>query len=100
MIREGEALLVTRAEDVIDEAGPLRLPVADTTTDPAAHLRGAEADVYAALPAIGSRLPLELAQQSGLDLATVRAVLPGLELADLAGCDSDGWFRTRGRGRK
>lgn len=98
MIREGEALLVTRAEDVIDEAGPLRLPVPDdTTTDPAAHLRGAEADIYAALPAIGSRLPLDLAHQSGHDVATVRAILPGLELADLVGCDSDGWFRTRGR---
>ncbi|MGW4632770.1 DNA-processing protein DprA [Nocardia sp. NPDC004415] len=94
MIREGEALLVTRAEDVIDEAGPLRLPVGDHAVDPAAHLRGAEAEVYAALPAVGSRLPRDLALQSGLDLATVRAVLVGLELADLVGCDSDGWFRT------
>ncbi|MEV6360316.1 DNA-processing protein DprA [Nocardia asteroides] len=99
MIREGEALLVTRAEDVIDEAGPLRLPVGEQVADPAAHLRGAEADVYAALPAIGSRRPVELAHQSGLDLATVRAVLPGLELADLVGSDSDGWFRIRGRPR-
>lgn len=98
MIREGEALLVTRAEDVIDEAGPLRLPVAESAdNDPAAHLRGADAEVYAALPAIGSRLPRELAQQSGLDLPTVRAVLVGLELTDLVGSDSDGWFRTRPR---
>ncbi|MFC4126563.1 DNA-processing protein DprA [Nocardia rhizosphaerae] len=97
MIREGEALLVTGAEDIVDEAGPLRLPVADDTTDPAAHLRGAEADIYATLPAVGSRLPRDLAQQSGLDLPTVRAVLVGLELSGLVGCDSDGWFRTRGR---
>ncbi|MEU3015335.1 DNA-processing protein DprA [Nocardia asteroides] len=97
MIREGEALLVTSVEDVIDEAGPLRLPVGENPADPAAHLRGAEADVYAALPATGSRRPVELAHQSGLDLATVRAVLPGLELADLVGSDSDGWFRIRAR---
>ncbi|MFI7525673.1 DNA-processing protein DprA [Nocardia salmonicida] len=98
MIREGEALLVTRAEDIIDEAGPLRLPVAEgQPVDPATHLRGAEAEIYAALPAIGSRLPRELAQQCGLDLATVRAVLPSLELAELVGCDSGGWFRTSGR---
>lgn len=98
MIREGEALLVTRAEDVIDEAGPLRLPAADNEApDPAAHLRGVEADVYAALPAVGARLPAELAQQSGHDLATVRAVLVSLELAELVGCDSDGWFRIRSR---
>ncbi|MEU4597041.1 DNA-processing protein DprA [Nocardia sp. NPDC023988] len=96
MIREGEALLVTRAEDVIEEAGPLRLPVGEgAPTDPAHHLRGAEAEVYAALPAIGSRQPRDLADQCGLDLATVRAVLPSLELADLVGCDSEGWFRTR-----
>jgi DNA processing protein len=98
MIREGEALLVTRADDIIDEAGPLRLPVSDgCSVDPAGHLRGAEAEIYAALPAIGSRLPRELSQQSGLDLATVRAVLPSLELAELVGCDSGGWFRTSGR---
>ncbi len=98
MIRDGEALLVTRAEDIIDEAGPLRLPVTEgNPLDPAAHLRGAEAEIYAALPAIGSRLPRELSQQSGLDLATVRAVLPSLELAELVGCDSGGWFRTSSR---
>nr|WP_255495013.1 DNA-processing protein DprA [Nocardia sp. GTS18] len=96
MIREGEALLVTRAEDVIEEAGPLRLPVGEgAPIDPAHHLRGAEAEVYAALPAVGSRQPRDLAGQCGLDLATVRAVLPSLELADLVGCDSEGWFRTR-----
>ncbi|TCJ99194.1 DNA-processing protein DprA [Nocardia alba] len=98
MIRDGEAVLVTRADDVVDEAGPLRLPVTDgNPAEPGADLRGAEAEIYAALPVIGSRLPRELSQQSGLDLATVRAVLPSLELAQLVGCDSDGWFRTSRR---
>ncbi|WP_229683799.1 DNA-processing protein DprA [Nocardia camponoti] len=98
MLRESETVLVTRAEDVIDEVGPLRMPGGDPMRpDAADQLRGAEADVYAALPAIGSRLPRALADQTGLDLATVRAVLPGLELRGLVGCDSEGWFRVTSR---
>ncbi|RDI69486.1 DNA-processing protein DprA [Nocardia pseudobrasiliensis] len=97
MIREGEALLVTRAEEVLDEAGPLRLSL--PTSQPAGeNLDGDHALVYAALPKIGSRQPTELAVQSGLPLLTVRSVLPALELAGLIGCDASGWFRLAGTG--
>ncbi|MCM6773886.1 DNA-processing protein DprA [Nocardia sp. CDC159] len=92
MIREGEALLVTRAEEVLDEAGPLHLPVPAARSDDE-NLRGDEALVYAALPKIGSRRPGDLAAQLGLSLAAVRAALPALELAGLVGCDATGWFR-------
>ncbi|MEG8180539.1 DNA-protecting protein DprA [Nocardia terpenica] len=92
MIRDGEALLVTRAEEILDEAGPLHLcfPGNQPTED---NLTGDEALVYAALPTAGSRLPRELATHSGLSLTAVRAVLPALELAGLIGSDSSGWFR-------
>ncbi|MFI6999557.1 DNA-processing protein DprA [Nocardia sp. NPDC050175] len=96
MIRDGEALLVTRAEEVIDEAGPLRLPLSGSSgqaTCPEDALSGDEARVFAALPKIGSRLPRELAQQSGLSLPAVRAALPALELAELVGADEGGWYR-------
>ncbi|MFG1795462.1 DNA-processing protein DprA [Nocardia sp. NPDC049149] len=96
MIREGEAVLVTRAEEVIDEAGPLRLSLpgtAGSATSPADTLDGDEALVFAALPAIGSRLPRELSDQTGLPLAAVRAALPALDLAGLVGSDDSGWFR-------
>ncbi|MFI5783657.1 DNA-processing protein DprA [Nocardia sp. NPDC051570] len=92
MIREGEALLVTRAEEVLDEAGPLRLSLPETRSDDE-NLCGDEALVYAALPKIGSRQPADLAGQSGLPLPAVRATLPALELAGLVGCDASGWFR-------
>ncbi|MEV6337977.1 DNA-processing protein DprA [Nocardia vinacea] len=95
MIREGEALLVTRAEEVIDEAGPLRLSLPTTQPfDPSDRLHGDEASVYAALPKIGSRRPRAIAENSGLELPTIRAILPALELAGLVGMDENGWHRT------
>ncbi|KAA8885211.1 DNA-protecting protein DprA [Nocardia colli] len=93
MIREGEALLVTRAAEVIDEAGPLRLPLPDSAGGPEDSLSGDEALVFAALPKIGSRTPRELAQQSGLTLHAVRAALPALELAEFVGTNEGGWYR-------
>ncbi|MCX4094127.1 DNA-processing protein DprA [Nocardia sp. alder85J] len=98
MIREGEALLVTRADEIVDEAGPLRLSVPGVVTADEAP-DGDEGLVYAALPAVGSRLPDDLAADSGLPLATVRAALPALELAGLVGSDRSGWFRLTHSGR-
>lgn len=98
MIRDGEARLVTRAEEVIDEAGPLRLsPTAAANSTTAETLSGDEAVVFAALPPGGARLPREIADASGLSLAVVRAALPALELAGLVGTDQGGWFRTSDR---
>ncbi|WP_327121127.1 DNA-processing protein DprA [Nocardia sp. NBC_01730] len=96
MIRDGEALLVTRAEEVVDEAGPLRLSLpgaARPTYNLEDGLTGDEALVFAALPTAGSRVPLELAQHCGLPLPTVRAALPALELAGLVTADESGWRR-------
>ncbi|MBF6296523.1 DNA-protecting protein DprA [Nocardia amamiensis] len=96
MIRDGEARLVTRAEEVVDEAGPLRLSLPGATgpaDNPEDRLTGDEALVFAALPRIGSRLPLELSRQCGLSLPVVRATLPALELAGLVAADESGWHR-------
>ncbi|NEW39225.1 DNA-protecting protein DprA [Nocardia cyriacigeorgica] len=94
MIREGEALLVTRADEVIDEAGPLRLSLPTSViTDPGEGLAGDQQLVYAALPAAGSRVPHELAARTSLPIPTVRAVLAELELAGLVGLGGEGWFR-------
>ncbi|GAB2708863.1 DNA-processing protein DprA [Nocardia thraciensis] len=101
MIRDGEALLVGRAEEVVDEIGPLRLSLpGGTAPDPADALDEDLAAIYAALPAVGSRTPHELARQSGLPLPAVRAGLPALELAGLVGLDESGWYRKfQGRNR-
>ncbi len=95
MIRDGEALLVGGAEEVIDEIGPLRLSLPGTpAADPASELDEDLTAIYAALPTVGSRAPHELAHQSGLSLPSVRAGLPALELAGLVGYDESGWYRT------
>ncbi len=102
MIRDGEALLVTRACEVIDEAGPLRLSLPDaspTSNAPAQALTGTRATVYATLPTIGARLPAALATQTGLPVPEIRAALTELELAGLVGLDDTGWHRVPpGRG--
>ncbi|MET7767589.1 DNA-processing protein DprA [Nocardia sp. NPDC005366] len=101
MIRDGEALLVTQACEVIDEAGPLRLSIPGsppTVTGQAEALTGIRATVYAALPGVGARLPAALAAQSGLPLPEVRAALTELELFGLVGVGENGWHRiTSGR---
>ncbi len=93
MIRDREATLVTRLEDIHDEVGPLRLSLpTGAGSDP--DLSGDQATVFAELPTAGSRLPRRIADASGLEVAAVRAALAGLEVAGLVGADSSGWFRT------
>ncbi|MEV6098063.1 DNA-processing protein DprA [Nocardia sp. NPDC051981] len=95
MIREGEAFIVTRAEDILDEAGPLRLSLPGAVPpSPEDNLSGDEALVLAALPNTGSRLPRGLATDTGLPLPAVRATLSALEIAGLVACDGNGWYRT------
>lgn len=103
MIREGEAHLVTRVEEVIAEAGPLRLSVPDMTARAASgaagtvagdQLIGDEATVYTALPASGGCPPADLAVRTELAIAAVRAALVALELAGLAVPEDAGWRRS------
>ncbi|MEC3954428.1 DNA-processing protein DprA [Nocardia sp. CDC153] len=94
MIREGEAFIVTRAEDILDEAGPLRLSLPGAVPpSPEDNLSGDEALVLAALPSTGSRLPRGVAADTGLPVPAIRAALSALEIAGLVGCDGDGWYR-------
>lgn len=99
MIREGEVRLVTRASEVVDEAGPLRLPVDEGGAEPrdTDDLTGDQLAVYEALPASGSRSPRELSEVSGVPIDGVRSALPLLELAGKVGSDETGWFRVRRR---
>ncbi|MGI5217231.1 DNA-processing protein DprA [Nocardia sp. CA-290969] len=94
MIRDGEATLVSSVEDILADAAPLHLPMADT---PSHHrLTEAQAALYAALPGVGGRRPDELCAATGLDIAQVRAGLAALDLAGLAGSGGSGWYRLRG----
>ncbi|WP_082393181.1 DNA-processing protein DprA [Nocardia arizonensis] len=102
MIRDGEALLVTSADEVIDEIGPLRLSTPNTpgpNGSAGPTLCGDSATVYEAVPANGRRLPVQLSTRTGLPLHVVRAALTSLELAGLVDADRSGWYRTASQRR-
>ncbi|NKY84809.1 DNA-processing protein DprA [Nocardia veterana] len=98
MIRDREAVLVTRVEEIHDEVGPLRLSLPPAGAEPDAGLAGDQAVVFTALPTAGSRLPKQLADDTGMAVPAVRAALVALEVAGLVGADSSGWFRTVRKG--
>ncbi|MEV3962366.1 DNA-processing protein DprA [Nocardia sp. NPDC050193] len=89
MIRDGEASLVTGAEEVFAEIAPLHLPL----TTGADRLSGIEARVLAALPATGGRWPHDIAVATGIAPAEVRAALVALDLAGAAARGEVGWYR-------
>ncbi|WP_083874518.1 DNA-processing protein DprA [Nocardia paucivorans] len=100
MIRDGEALLVADAMDVLAETAPLHLPFSATPTSDTDRSTGDAALVHAALPTLGGRQPHELCAPTGLPLATVRAALSELELAGLVAVGTAGWYRVEGENRK
>ncbi|MFD4366539.1 DNA-processing protein DprA [Rhodococcus sp. NPDC058521] len=97
MIREGEARLVARAVDVVEEAGPIGL--ADTEDDTVARdtdsLDGNALLVHEALPTRGFRSVPEVSVESGVPIAIVRSMLAQLELDGFAVPCQDGWMRSR-----
>lgn len=97
MIREGEATLVGTVDEVLADAAPLHLRVADAPPAPAAHrLTAAQSSIYAALPDTGGRWPHEIGAAAGFAVDEVRAALAALDMAGLAGSGGSGWFRLPG----
>ncbi len=95
MIRDGQARLVTRASEVIDEAAPMCLPVTGESGPhrPTDALAGDMLRVYEAFPAIGSRGATELAETSGVPVESVCSAIPALVDAGFVGTDERGWYR-------
>ncbi len=96
LIRETDALLVTRAEEVIEAIGRIGADLAPPLPSPARPTDGLSADllaVYEALPARAPRHAEQLVRDSGVSLQRVRAALPLLELRGLISGGSDGWRR-------
>lgn len=103
LVREEQAVLVTRVAEVLEAVGPIGTHLAPELPTPVRRTDGLSAEllaVYEALPARAPRHPEQLTGESGVPLHRVRAALPLLELQGLVGCAAGGWYRlSSGRGR-
>jgi DNA processing protein len=103
LVREEQAVLVTRAVEVVEAVGRIGVDLAPPLTAPRRRIDGLSPEllsVYEALPARTPRHPEQLVRDSGLPLHRVRAALPLLELQGLVECGVCGWRRkSSGSGR-
>jgi DNA processing protein len=96
LVREEQAVLVTRTPEVVEAVGRIGADLAPPLTSPRRRTDGLSPEllaVYEALPARAPRHPEQLVRDSGVPLHRVRAALPLLELQGLVGCGASGWHR-------
>jgi DNA processing protein len=101
LIREEQAVLVTRVAEVLEAVGRIGADLAPALISPRHPTDGLSPEllaVYEALPARASRHPEQLVCDSGVPLNRVRSALPLLELQGLVGCGTGGWHRVLGDG--
>jgi DNA processing protein len=102
LIREGQAVLVTSAADVVELAAPVgealalfgvggaRQPVAAGEVAPPEFARPEHRAVYDALSSRAAAVDV-VAKRAGLDAAATRGALAALDMADLAVHNDAGW---------
>ncbi|RKT57035.1 DNA-processing protein DprA [Saccharothrix australiensis] len=95
LLRSGQALAVSNVAEVIESTGRLGVDLVEATRDTDVDLPQGEAlRVYEALP-LGAGVSAEaVAVESGVELPRVRALLPQLELVQLAARSDGGWKRS------
>ncbi len=96
MVRSGKAVLVTTVDEVIEVVSPMGENPAPEITTQRRRTDGLDQvarHVHDALPERGGASAEELARDAGLPLRKVRAVLPALEMADMAKHGEAGWLR-------
>jgi DNA processing protein len=96
LVREEQAVLVTRASEVAEAVGRIGADLAPPLMSPSRSTDGLSPEllaVYEALPARAARYPEQLVGDSGVPLHRVRAALPLLELQGLVGYGVSGWHR-------
>jgi DNA processing protein len=96
LVREEQAVLVTRAAEVVEAVGRIGADLAPLLGIPRRRTDGLSPEllsVYEALPARAPRHPEQLVRDSGVPLHRVRSALPLLELQGLVGCGTSGWHR-------
>ncbi|MFC7340798.1 DNA-processing protein DprA [Saccharopolyspora griseoalba] len=98
MIRSGQALLVTRVEQVLEVVNPLgTAPVEESTAQhrPTDQLSSDAQRLHDSLRGLDGASDVELAGDCGLPVGRVRALLPELELGGFASRGEAGWSAIR-----
>ncbi|HEX2300865.1 MAG TPA: DNA processing protein DprA, partial [Pseudonocardiaceae bacterium] len=96
LVREEQAVLVTRVAEVLEAVGPIGTDLAPALHPPSRRTDGLSPElqaVYEALPVRAARHPEELTRDSGVPLHRVRSALPLLELQGLVSHGTRGWYR-------
>lgn len=96
MVRSGKAMLVTKSDEIVELISPLGTTAAGEVSGVQRRTDALSEEarrVYDALATREQASPEQLAQDSGLALRKVRAILPMLELAGLAAHEVGGWTR-------
>lgn len=96
LLQEEQALVVTRATEVLEAVGRIGTDLAPPLSMPRRCTDGLSPElvaVYEALPARDPRHPEQLVRDSGIPLHKVRAALPLLELQGLVRYGVTGWCR-------
>jgi DNA processing protein len=99
LLRDGEATLVTRAEDVVELVGRMGelAPVEEGPSSPLDACTDAERRVYDALPKRGARSADEVAVAAGIPAYQVIGPLAMLEVAGLVAQEDGRWKVARRR---
>jgi DNA processing protein len=96
LVREEQAVLVTRVAEVIEAVGRIGTDLAPPLSTSRCRTDGLSPEllaVYEALPVRTCRYPEQLVRDSGVPLHRVRSALPLLELQGLVACGVTGWYR-------
>ncbi|GAA3577753.1 DNA-processing protein DprA [Amycolatopsis ultiminotia] len=95
LIRDCKATLVTTADEVLETVGRFGIAEAESETPrrPTDHLGPEALRVYEALVPRAGRTPEEVAEDAGVPVTRVRALLPELEIDGFAVRGDTGWRR-------
>ncbi|MEV0680469.1 DNA-processing protein DprA [Actinosynnema sp. NPDC050436] len=95
LLRSGEALAVSSVAEVLESTGRLGVDLVEATRNTEVGLPQGEAlRVFEALPLDSATSAEAVSIESGVELPRVRALLPELELVDLAIRVDAGWKRS------
>lgn len=96
LLRAGTAMLAGSVPEILEAVGPVGEHLVEPPSGPVRRtdgLGGQALRVYEALSRRTARTPARVAVESGVPIDRVRALLPELELTDLARRCDEGWRR-------